>query len=194
MFSFVRKKDASRADVILHPQRMAVIRALAGRPQTAKDLLGAIPDVSQATLYRHLTLLLESGIIRVDSERRSRGAVERTYALAGDAIVSGADLAEATREDHFRYFATFASGLMGRYSDYLGRADIDLERDGIGFREHVLQLTDGELREMLVELRAVIEARAGNAPRADRVARLIATVTMPFDQQKAEDDDDRADD
>jgi DNA-binding transcriptional ArsR family regulator len=185
----MRKDDASRADLILHPQRMAVIRALATRPQTAKELLAAIPAVSQATLYRHIALLRDAGIIQVVAERQLRGAVERTYDLAREAIVTGADLSEASRDDHFRYFATFASGLLGEYSTYLNRPDIDLERDGVGFREHVLNLTDTELREMLAELRAVLEARLTNRPTAERVPRLVATVTMPITERKTDTDD-----
>jgi len=165
---------------------MAIIRALARRPQTAKELLAGLSDVSQATLYRHIALLRESGTVDVVAERQAHGAVERTYGLAAEAIVSGSELSGASREDHFRYFATFASGLLGEYSNYVAREDIDLERDGVGFREHVFNLTDAELREMLAEVRAVLEARSNNAPSAGRIPRLIATVTMPITPREPE--------
>ncbi|MFC0678719.1 helix-turn-helix domain-containing protein [Lysobacter korlensis] len=178
-----RKKPA---EVVLHPQRLAILRVLATRPRTTKQLADALPDIAQATLYRHMSMLLESGFVEVVEEQQVRGAVTRTYALAGSAVLSGADLAEATRDDHFRYFATFAAGLLGEYGAYLDGAEVDLERDGVGFREHVLQLTDHELRDLLAELRASIAARAAYPPSADRSARLLATITMPVGSAAAE--------
>jgi DNA-binding transcriptional ArsR family regulator len=174
------------ADVVLHPQRLAVLRALATRPRTTKQLADALPEIAQATLYRHMSMLLESGFVEVVEEQQVRGAVTRTYALADSAVLSGADLAESSRDDHFRYFATFAAGLLGEYGVYLDRSDIDLERDGVGFREHILQLSDGELRDLLAELRAAIAARAEFAPSPERSPRLLATITMPVGVAAAE--------
>lgn len=179
----------ARRDVILHPQRMAILRSLGVRSQTTRELAGSLPGLPQATLYRHLSVLLDAGVIRVSDERHVRGTVERTFALADrQAVVSGEELRDASRDDHFRFFAIFAGGLLseyGRYLDRTGSADsapVDLEADGVGFREHVLNLTDGELREMLTELRAVLEARAGNPLTEGRIPRLFATASMPLDR------------
>jgi DNA-binding transcriptional ArsR family regulator len=174
------------AEVVLHPQRLAILRVLATRPRTTKQLADALPEISQATLYRHMSMLLASGFVEVVEEQQVRGAVTRTYALADSAVLSGADLGEASRDDHFRYFATFAAGLLGEYGAYLDRPSIDLERDGVGFREHVLHLTDTELRELLAELRASIAARAALSPGDGRTARLLATITMPVGSAAAE--------
>ena len=174
------------AEVVLHPQRLAILRALASRPQTTKQLADALPEIAQATLYRHMSMLLDSGFVQVVDEQQVRGAITRTYALADSAVLSGADLAGATRDDHFRYFATFVAGLLGEYGTYLDRPEIDLERDGVGFREHVLQLTDSELRALLTELRASIAARAAFPPTGERTPRLLATLTMPVGSATAE--------
>ena len=180
----MRKKSPSRAEVVLHPQRLAIVRALATSPATPQELLAQLPGVSQASVYRHLALLRETGILEVVSERQQRGAVERTYGLARDAVVTAEELANASRDDHFRYFATFAAGLLGEYGTYLERDQVDLERDGVGYREHVLQLSHDELLEMLAELRAVLAARVDNAPGPDREPRLVATVTMPIPRRE----------
>lgn len=174
------------ADVVLHPQRLAILRALAIRPQSTKQLADALPDIAQATLYRHMSMLLESGFVQVVDERQIRGAVSRTYALAGSAVLEGVGLADATREDHFRSFATFVAGLLGEYGGYLDRPAVDPERDGVGFREHVLHLTDEELHELLGELRAVIAARSALPPDGGRTPRLLATITMPVGAPTAE--------
>lgn len=183
-FSIMRT-NVTRADAILHPQRMALIRALASRPQATKELAASLPDIPQATLYRHLSILLEVGIVRVTDERQVRGAVERTYALAGEALVSAEELAQAGADDHFRYFATFLGGLLGEFGSYLERTSPngtapDLASDGVGYRQHVLNLTDHELVDLLTEVRSAIAARTANELTPDRTARLIATTTIPL--------------
>ena len=176
----MRAKAVARSEAILHPQRMAIIRSLASQPMTTAELAKQLPDIAQATLYRHLATLLAGGMVRVTDERRARGAVERTYALVdGTTILSAADLRDATPEDHYRYFAMFAAGLLGEFAKYVERPQIDLLADGVGYRELVLNLSNDELLEMLGELRAVLSARADNEPSAERTPRLIATVSMP---------------
>jgi len=168
------------AEVVLHPQRMAILRVLAGETLTTKQLADRLPDIPAATLYRHVALLQAAGIVRVVAERQVRGAVERTYALGDRTVLGPEDLAQASADDHFRYFATFAAGLIDEFGRYVHEGEPDLARDGVGYREHVLNITDAELRDLLAEVRAAIERRAGNAPDAERKPRLLATVTMPI--------------
>lgn len=183
----MRSKPLAKADVLLHPQRMAILRALGTDSRTAKELAAILPTLPQATLYRHLTALVQAGLVEVVAQTQVRGAVERTYAMArGATILTAEDLANATREDHFRYFASFLAGLLGEYGHYLERPEIDLVADGVGYREYVLNLTNDELLEMLADMRAVINARVNNKRTADRTPRLIATVSMPIDRPTGE--------
>lgn len=183
MFLIMR---TSRADAVLHPQRMAILRALATGPKTTKQLGEVLPDVPQATLYRHLPVLLDAGVLRIDAEQPVRGITERTYALADSAILSAEDLATASRDDHFRYFGTFVGGLLGEYARYLEQPTIDLVADGVGYREHVLNLTDAELRELLTDIRGAITARIDNQPTKHRTPRLIATASIPLHRTPGE--------
>jgi DNA-binding transcriptional ArsR family regulator len=164
---------------VLHPERLAILRSLAIAPRTTKQLAEALPDIAQATLYRHMGALLESGVVAVVEQHQVRGAITRTYALADSGRLVGMDVSDAPRDDQFRAFATFAAGLLGEYAHYLDRPDIDLERDGVGFREQVLQLTDQEFADLAAELKAVITARLANEPTAERRPRLLATITLP---------------
>ncbi len=170
------------ADVLLHPQRLAIVRALSGAQLTTKELAARVSDIPQATLYRHVALLLEAGIVSVVSERKVRGTPERTYALGPNAILTQEAFEQATPEDHFRYFTTYLAGLLDEFGRYLQRPDPDLQEDGVGYRELVLNLTDDEFRELLTELRAAIAARADHELTPDRTPRLISTVTVPVDR------------
>jgi DNA-binding transcriptional ArsR family regulator len=178
-------------DLILHPIRMRLIVALgAGVPMAAAQLLERMPDVPPATLYRHLTVLRQGGIItfadepgpREAGERRTRGAVERRYVLrAGAASLAPEDIASATPDDHLRWFASFLASLLGSFSRYVGAGVPDFARDGVGYREVVLQLSDDELIQMSIALNTALMPFVANTPGNGRTARLFATVFLPAD-------------
>jgi DNA-binding transcriptional ArsR family regulator len=171
----------SRADLILHPVRMRLIVALARRQLTARQLSELLPDVPQATLYHHLGTLTRAGLLRVVSERQVRGAVEKVYAVTDDsALLSPADLANATREDHLRYFTIFVTSLIGDFARYLQQdAPIDLLADGVGYRQTPFYLSDDELVEAATALNRALLPYFANQPAPGRRRRLFSTILCP---------------
>ena len=169
------------ADLLLHPVRLRVVQRLAGgRHRSAGELADELPDVPQATLYRHIRTLADAGVLAVVEERPARGTPQRVYALvdgAGD--VSVEDLARATREDHLRYFTVFLSGLLDDFGRYLAAEEVDLVGDGVGYRQVPLELSDQELAELAGRLNAAIAPVIGNRPGGDRRRRMFTTIVMP---------------
>jgi hypothetical protein len=142
-----------------------------------------LPDVPQATLYRQIERLYRGGALAVAAERRVRGAVERTYVLAeGGASLSPADLAKSSRDDHIGYFTAFAAGLIAQFEQYLKRTEIDLLKDGVGYRQVVLNLTDEELVEMAGALNVAVGRFLALEPKPGRRRRMLATVLIPLDE------------
>ncbi|HYF63862.1 MAG TPA: helix-turn-helix domain-containing protein [Herpetosiphonaceae bacterium] len=172
-----------KAELILHPQRMRIIVLLAERPHTAQELGRALPDVAQATLYRHLGALAKGGLIAVVEERQAHSNIEKVYGLAeGGAKLTAADVAGASADDHLRYFTIFVGGLLQRFAGYLdGREQVDLAADGVSYNTGTLYLSDEELRDVQNGLRALIGPLIANQPRPDRRRRQFATVLMPAD-------------
>jgi DNA-binding transcriptional ArsR family regulator len=161
---------------------MRIILALAGGPATAGEIAGHIPDVPPATLYRHVNALRAGGVLAVAGERKVRGAIERRFALhPGAASLGPDDLAGATRDDHLRWFATFLAGLLGAFGRYVDRGTPDLARDGVGYREVVLNLSDEELGQMAAALNAALLPYATQPPGEGRTSRLFATVLVPVE-------------
>ncbi|MFN8630050.1 MAG: helix-turn-helix domain-containing protein [Chloroflexota bacterium] len=171
---------ANSAALILHPVRMRVILALGrGIPLTAQDLADLLPDVARATLYRHLAILVDGGVIEVVAEQRVRGAMERTYALRhGFASLSKEDLEAASREDHLRYFASFTASLIDEYARYLQRDRIDLAADGVSYREATVYMTDEEAADLSREVWSAIARRVGAEP-SPRRPRTLAVISIP---------------
>lgn len=172
----------ARWELALHPVRIRILRAVAGGRRTTHDLTDQLPDIPQATLYRHLATLVRAGHLEVVEEHPVRGAVERVYALPkGGSVLDAKALATATAADHERYFTVFVSNLLAEFSRYLRRERIDYAADGVGYQETVLQLTDAELAEFAAGFQALVAPLLSNQPGEGRVPRLLATVLLPTD-------------
>ena len=170
------------ADLLLHPVRLRVVQAFLGeRTLTTGELGAELADVPTASLYRHVGLLVDAGVLAVVSERKVRGAAERRYRLVLEA--ASADATGMSAEDHRRGFATFVAALLGDFHRYLDRAGSspDLAADGVGYRQAALWLDDDEFAELLGELRALVAARTALPQRDGRRRRIISTVLMPGD-------------
>jgi hypothetical protein len=175
-----------RADLVLHPARLRIILAFSSdvgsRQLTAQQVAAALPDLPQASLYRHIDRLHRGGVLAVASERRVRSTIERTYVLAaGGSSVSPEELANATRDEQLGYFTTFAAGLIGQFERYLQRPEIDMLADGAGYRTVVLNLSDEEFHEMASALNAALSRFIQLRPGPGRRRRTLSTVLVPQD-------------
>ncbi|GAA3155869.1 helix-turn-helix domain-containing protein [Planomonospora alba] len=177
----MKTTKTTSVDLLLHPVRLRIIQALLGdRRMTTAALAAELSDVSTATLYRHVAALADAGVLEVTGEQRVRGAVERTYALHLPAAqLDEEELAAMTPGDHRQAFMAFVAGLLAGFDRYLERGDTDLRRDGVGYRQTALWLSDEEFAAFVADLRAVFEARAANGPREGRTRRMVTTVLMP---------------
>jgi hypothetical protein len=170
-------------DLLLHPVRLRLVQAFLGdRTLTVADLRAELPDVPAASLYRHVGLLADAGVLTVVGERKVRGAAERSYRLdVAAASVGPEEAAGVSVEEHRRAFATFVAGLLADFDRYLARSDVDLGRDGVGYRQAAVWLDDDEFGSLLADLRAVIGERLGHRPGGARRRRLLSTVLLPGD-------------
>jgi Helix-turn-helix domain len=173
----------ARADLLLHPIRLRILRAFLGdRALTTTGLRRELPDVPAASLYRHVARLVAAGVLSVVSERRIRGALERTYVLRTSAATVDLDeLATMTADEHRRMFLGFIAGLIGDFDRYLARGDVDYLRDGVSYRMAAMWLDDSEMSELLHDLVRVLQPRLAKQPNADRKRRIIGTVMLPGD-------------
>ena len=171
----------SRFDLLLHPVRMRIVQAFTGGGQyTAQELGARLDDVPPATLYRHINALVEGDVLVVVEERRVRGTVERVFALPEERMsIPEEELARAGPADHMRYFTRFVAGLLGSFGRYLRRPALDFRRDGVGYRQVTLLLSDEELIALIADLDARMRREVGNAPSPERKPRILTRIVMP---------------
>ncbi len=132
------------------------------------------------SLYRHVARLVAGGVLSVVSERRVRGAVERTYVLrTAAARIGPGEVAKMTAEEHRAAFLAFVAGLIGDADRYLARDSIDPARDGASYSLAAMWLDDTEFTEFLRELVALVQPLLAHAPKPGRKRRIFATVLLP---------------
>lgn len=168
-------------ELLAHPVRLRIVHAMSGgQTHTTTQLCARLPDVSKATVYRHVEILAAAGILEVASEQRVRGAVERSYRLRRERAVIDADtVASATPEAHRAVFATAMATLLAEFNAYLDRENADPAADPVGYRQHAVWLSPGEVTDLIDDLRAVILPRLRNSPTPDRAQYLLSPILFP---------------
>ncbi|RSO43555.1 ArsR family transcriptional regulator [Streptomyces sp. WAC 06725] len=170
-------------DLLLHPVRLRIVHAMAGgRTRTTSDLCGRLPDVPKTTLYRHVGLLTEAGVLEVAEEQRVHGAVERRYRLRHERTLIDADAAAAmSPDDHRSGFASALAALHAEFNAYLDRDGADPFADSVGYRQGTLWLNDEELAEVIDVLRQLFTSMGANSA-AGRRPYLLSPILFPVEE------------
>ncbi|MFF0307037.1 helix-turn-helix domain-containing protein [Streptosporangium sp. NPDC004379] len=175
-------------ELLAHPVRLRVVHAMSGgRILTTAQLCDRMPDVSKATVYRHVGLLAEHGLLEVAGEQRVRGAVERRYRLHRERVVVDAGTAASlSPEDHRRVFAAAMATLIAEFGAYLDREGADPAADLVGYRQHAIWLGEEERAELIEELRAAILPRLAYGPAPHRTRHLLSPILFPAEEPPGE--------
>ncbi|TDW19475.1 helix-turn-helix domain-containing protein [Kribbella kalugense] len=170
-------------ELLGHPVRLRIVHALrGGRELTTGELGQRVADVSKATLYRHVELLAEGGILEVAEERRVRGAVERRFRLRQErASISAEQLQQLTAEDHRRGFAAAMAALLAEFNAYVEHEGADPINDLVGYRQHGIWLSEDELTQLIEGMRAAILPVLPNEATPDRKRYLLSPILFPVE-------------
>lgn len=146
----------NKVDILMHPVRMKISQALMRNKENGlspREMLDNIKDVPQATLYRHLQVLLDAGIIRVLKEKKVRSVSEKYYILnAEEARLSSDDWKKASLDEKINYYSYYQLSLLNQYKTYLTNLKNDNSEDGSTFSIVELKLNDEEFKDFQTEL------------------------------------------
>jgi DNA-binding HxlR family transcriptional regulator len=164
-----------------------IVHALFGGPtRTTSELCERLPDVSRATLYRQINLLVEGGVVEVAGEQRVHGAVERYYRLHRSKAAIDPELAASmTLEDHRHGFAAAMAALVAAFNSYLDRPYASPTADSVGYRQIPLWLSHEELDGLVQAMRRLIADKSENAARSDRRRYLLSPILFPIEEYEA---------
>lgn len=134
------------AETVVHPVRLRVLQAVGGRRVTTAQLREALPDIAQATLYRHVRALVDGGFLEVVEERPVRGAVERTYAIGERlAHVDQTEMAAMSTEQLRAAFQAHLNELARTFDQAIGS---DAGREMLGFGNTVLYVDLDDMKAL----------------------------------------------
>ena len=171
-------------DLLLHPVRLRIMHAMSGgRVLTTSDLCARLPDVPKTSVYRHVGLLAEAGVLEVAGEQRVHGAVERRYRLhRARAVIDEETAASMTLDDHRQAFAAAMATLLAEFNTYLGQEHADPFADSVGYIQVPLWLSEDELAGLIDEVRSALMARRDNEATPDRSPYLASPILFPLER------------
>lgn len=180
------------ANLLLHPVRLRILRTLLGAGElTTAQLRDRLPDVSAATMYRHVATLAQAGIIEVVRETPVRGTVERSYRVRQDEALVDDDARTAmTKDDHRQAFTVFTGALMSDFERYLSREDTEPARENVLYRQGAVWVTDDEFAALVEELEAVVARHTRTTPGDDRTRHVISLVLVPDKETESDPESD----
>lgn len=136
-------------EVLVHPVRWRIVRAFFGRELTTSQLLELVSDVPVTSLYRHVSILTQAGVLEVVDQRQVRGAVEKTYRLNNSKRAIGdAEAAMMSAEDHRRALQMLLARIGADFDDYLARESADPIADHVNYNQTAIYVTDEDLSEL----------------------------------------------
>ena len=173
-----------KIDLIIHPVRFRILRALDRETLTTQEISDRLPDVPTSSIYRHLKLLLEGGVVEVADTRLVKGIQEKTYRLGQTAVLNAGDVAMLTAEEHVGYFTTFLLTLLHDFGAYVEAAEvangvIDMLADRAGYREAAFYATPQELDVALAAVNEALLPLIKNEPGNGRRRYKLATILHP---------------
>jgi len=160
---------------------MRIVAEFAGRGHlTVAALRTLLPEVPPATLYRHIALLAEGGVLAVAETHAKRGATEKTYRLAVQPLFSLDELLLAP--ERLLGVVTMAAALMIRdFTRYFARVDLRRRTVDPLVRTYAVLATDEEFRHLRDQLDHLAReaGRAGAKTPAGRSRRIFYLAAIP---------------
>lgn len=178
-----------RFELFLHPIRLQIITALTGNNASAKELAKGLPDVPLTTLYRHINILIEGGILEVVEEIPQRGTVERILGFKTPPSLTPEDLRGLSKETYQQAFTVILSTLMNDAMSYLenipDNEEIDLLAAGFNFNKVQLNLSDTEYQELNQKILDLMLKAVHNKPSPERKRRIFSFLFIPVSSNES---------
>ncbi|MDZ5472407.1 hypothetical protein SM124_11675 [Bacillus sp. 31A1R] len=169
-------------DCIVNPVKSQIILSIQKEGEcTAKDLLSSLNDIPQATLYRTLNRLVDSGILDIVAENKVRAVTEKVYALNKSFLnVNQSIIEQNDGEAYFKLFTNFIMLLMKEFQNYAEKPSINIAKDVSGFSAVPVYATGEEMLEIGNKFKEIIAPyQTRNTAIKEQNMRILATIITP---------------
>ncbi len=163
------------AEVVMNPVRQRIFQYfLLHETGTVKELKKALPDIPNASLYRHIKILTDCSILAVVDENRIRGTVESVYRLNKDAL--------ATEDEGGNAVQMSLLGICASFARYFAGGNVDPQKDMLLLTNCTLLLTDEEFMSFLSEINEIAVKYMKVKPTGDCKTRQITLISAPTNE------------
>ncbi|MFC7685033.1 transcriptional regulator [Ureibacillus sp. GCM10028918] len=175
----------NKVDILMHPVRMKICQALMRNKEnglTPLEMVKIIKDVPQATLYRHIQILVDSSIIHVINEKKVKSVSEKYYALNEvEAKLVGNEWKKISNEEKLNYVSYYQLSLLTQYQSYLkGLEEQNLQEDGATFSLVELKINDEHFSQFQNDLNELMKKYYHHQDNEkDLPGRTIAITIIP---------------
>lgn len=175
----------NKVEILMHPVRIKILQVLARHKDTGLtplEMVKLTKDVPQATLYRHIQIMLDAGIIRVIREKKVKSVSEKYYALnEAEASLNPEEWKKASDEMKLDYVSNYQLSLLTQYQSYLQKLkEQDRQEDGATFSLIELKINDNHFMEFQNELNELVTKYYHSSSNdTDAPVRTIAVTIIP---------------
>jgi DNA-binding transcriptional ArsR family regulator len=164
-------------EIIMNPVRQRIIQYfILNKEGTTGEIQKYTPDIPPASLYRHMKILLEAGLIEVADENKVRGTVEKTYRI----VQKPAE--EMGKQELGAVFQTGLMSLQAVFMKYFSSDECDPAKDMLSFSTSTLMMTDEEFMNFLLKLSAIFQEAIKNKPGEGRKPRRMTLISSPCEE------------
>lgn len=164
------------AEIVMNPVRQRIFQyLLVHETGTIKEIRKALPDVPSASLYRHMKILTEHGILTVIGENRIRGTVESIYQLNKSAL----EIEDANGSA----VQSALLGICASFAKYFSGDSPDPKKDMLLMTTCTLTLNDTEFMDFLTEINQVAVKYMDIPIKDGSKTRQITLISAPTDGQ-----------
>lgn len=169
--------DKNMMEIIMNPVRQRICQYLIlHQAGTANEMKQEWNDIPVASLYRHIRILLDAGCTEVQSERKIRGTIEKTYVLAANPI------GEPGQGDIESLIQSGLLSIMGSFQKYFAAEAADPQRDLLSLGTSTLLLTDEEFMELMQKIGSALNEVLSRQPGEGRKQRRLTIISSPREE------------
>ena len=173
-----------KSDLIMHPVRFRIMRAIGRDKVTTQDISDRLPDVPKSSIYRHLKMLLDGNMVMVAETRTVNGIQEKQYQLAQRPYLAAADVQNLSADEHIEMFTTYIMTVLQGYAAYVDNAvatkgKVDMLTDRVGFTEVEFYASLAEFDQLQIDIQTAVAQLINNQAGNGRKKRKLSFVTHP---------------
>ncbi|XWX04979.1 helix-turn-helix domain-containing protein [Aggregatilineales bacterium SYSU G02658] len=169
-----------RFDLLNHPIRLRIVLALYDRQLTTSQVAEVLKDVPRASLYRHISQLLQGGVLEVVETRLIKGIEERTLtAVKSELQMSKEDVKDKIDVDEFAEFVSMYGTIAANDAAAAIVSDSNLDVDQLLFRDYDFAATDEEFIALRDKISQLLEQYENIPPTAERRKRRLFILSYP---------------